>query len=99
VRLTLTAQAFIDLGDISEFGMETWGEAAAQAYVDALTERLNQLIDFPYLGPPDLLMEGIRRLTIRRHVVFYKVMAEEIVIGRMLHATQDHIAHVRQTFP
>lgn len=98
MRLRLTAQAFEDLADISAFGAEMWGEPLARKYAAELAARLARLSEFPLLGPPEPLIDGVRRLSAGRHVAFYKVMGDEIVVGRVLHGARDQVEHIAPDF-
>jgi|SRR4051794_34212153 len=55
-----------------------------------ILQAIEKLADFPYLGRPGR-QEGTRELVITRYpyIVVYGVMANEIVIYRILHTAQN----------
>ena len=94
MRLRITARAFSDIAKIAAFGSEEWGEDVARAYTDRLTARLNQLKTHPELGPADDTQGGFRTLGAGSHMAFYRIETDEVVIVRVLHASQDPSLHL-----
>jgi plasmid stabilization system protein ParE len=57
---------------------------------------MNLLRDTPDRGTPrDDVYPGCRGLVIEQHVVFYRDTEDEIVVGRVLHQSQQPIGKVR----
>ena len=51
---------------------------------------MRALLDHPELGMPrDDLFRGCRGRTVERHVVYYRITDDEIIVGRVLHSGQD----------
>lgn len=51
---------------------------------------MRSLLDYPELGPSrnDLFL-GCRSLATEEHVIFYRVIGDEIIVGRVLHDSQQ----------
>ena len=75
-----------DLLGIATYTLNTWGEEQTVSYIDGLESCCRQLVNNPQLGRAcDQVRPGLRRLEYGRHVVFYRVEANGIVISRILH--------------
>ncbi|MEA2524608.1 MAG: toxin ParE1/3/4 [Thermomicrobiales bacterium] len=56
---------------------------------------MRTLLDYPELGKPrDDLFPGCRNLLVERHIIFYRVTDDEIVVSRLLHVRQDATGNV-----
>jgi toxin ParE1/3/4 len=83
-RLSRLAEA--DLMDIATYTLNTWGEEQAIRYIDALEACCQQLVNKPQLGRAcDHVRVGLRRMEHGRHVVFYRIDVEGILVSRILH--------------
>jgi toxin ParE1/3/4 len=75
-----------DLLGIATYTLKTWGQDQTVSYIDGLEACCRQLVNKPQLGRAcDQVRPGLRRLEYGRHVVFYRVEANGIVISRILH--------------
>lgn len=84
-RFSRRAEA--DLTGIVAFTLRTWGEVQAAEYLDQFESCLQALADNPRLGRAcDYIRPGLRRFEHARHVVFYRLGSEGILISRILHA-------------
>jgi toxin ParE1/3/4 len=89
-RLLLSVEAVADLTDIWHFTASTWGDAQADGYVERVRARLDELVRFPGLGKArDEIAMGLRGLPVERHVPFYVVRPDSIVVRRILHPSRD----------
>lgn len=96
MRVTLSADAVIDLREIIIFGTDRWGHMQARAYVAELRRALMSLADYPRLGSPaEGLGDGLYRLTTARHIAYYRTGQHGIVVMRVLHASRAPERHVR----
>ncbi len=94
-RLVVSERAQSDLIEIWQFSFETWGEAQADRYLDELDAGLRACGDAPDRGRRrDEIRPGYWSLLVRRHVAFYTVTAEEILIRRVLHCSMDPDLHM-----
>ena len=88
----LTPQAEKDLEDIWFYSYEIWSEHQADRYVEILEdtfvnlsfipEQARELVDF---NPP------VRVFPSAKHIIIYRIDAQDIVILRVLGAKQDWI--------
>jgi len=92
--LRLSPQARADLIGIGEYSLRTWGEAQTSRYLDSIQDCMERLIQNPMLGRAcDEVRPGLRRIEEGRHVIFYRVKREWVVINRILH--QSMLPHRR----
>lgn len=83
-RLSHLAEA--DLLEIASYTLSTWGQDQAVRYIDALEACCRQLMNQPEVGRAcDHIRHGLRRMEHGRHVVFYRIEAQGILISRILH--------------
>jgi len=69
---------------------QTWGAEQADRYLDQIDAGLLHLADHPLLGSGyGHIRSGYRKLRIRHHDVFYRVLESEILIVRVLHEDMD----------
>jgi toxin ParE1/3/4 len=64
--------------------------AAADSFIDQLTERFDALCQNPLLGPacPELTQD-LRRFPVFNYVIFYSVEDDALIIERVLHGARD----------
>lgn len=89
----LTDQAYQDLVNLTEYGVENFGRAVAESYHLALTRTFELLADLPALGREAPDHPGHRQFWHGRHVIYYRAEAGEIVIARLLHVAMDATRH------
>lgn len=78
-----------DLIDIW-FAIATDSPLAADCFLNAVSERILQLADFPESGPlrPDIAAQA-RALTIGNYLVLYRIAQKHIEIVRVVHGARD----------
>ena len=82
----LSHQAEADLMDITTYTLSTWGRDQAMRYIDAIEVCCRRLGENPELGRAcDQVRPGLRRMEQGRHVLFYRIAVEGIVVIRILH--------------
>lgn len=81
------------LDDISE--AYVWiapdSEKAAERLLDRIEATIGRLARYPLIGAPrDTLAEGLRSIRVRpfRHLIFYRLQEDEIVLVRLLHGAR-----------
>ncbi len=76
--------------EIHAFSVDRFGRTVADAYLQGLRGCFDRLLDFPAIGRiyPGVTPE-IRVLSYRRHRIFYRVEADQVVIVRVLHERRD----------
>lgn len=86
----LTPRAERDLKDIWLYTAEAWSDEQAEIYVASLEKQFEALADSPYMGAarPDI-EQGYRYFPEGKHLIFYRVENETIVILAVPHASMD----------
>jgi toxin ParE1/3/4 len=81
-----SALARLDLIEIGDYTLDTWGEEQALSYLDGLDECFERLASLPEMGRPcDRIRPGYRRIEYQKHVIFYRIDSEGLFISRILH--------------
>ena len=93
--LILSPQAEMDLTDVLQYTLETWGEAQMHAYGAVLDKALLTLKENPQIGHPrpELSAEH-RTFPAGRHIIVYRVTDSAIYVSRILHERMDIRRHV-----
>ena len=88
--LVYSGEASADNDEVAAFSLERFGPEVAFAHVAGLETSCERLADFPELAAvyPRIRSE-IRCLTYRRHRIFYRIEAGEVLIVRVLHSARD----------
>ncbi len=87
-------QAEQDLTDIWIYTAEEWSLAQADTYIDELAAGTDALSSHPEPGySREDIRAGYRSLNVSQHIMFYKILAEEIQIIRVLHKSVDVQRH------
>ena len=90
-----SSQAEQDLTDIWIYTAEEWSLAQADTYIDEIVAGIDALSLHPEPGySREDIRAGYRSLNVSRHIVFYKILAEEIQIIRVLHKSVDVQGHL-----
>jgi toxin ParE1/3/4 len=88
--LIITPDARADINGIRLYTQQRWGIDQRRRYGARLRQAMRSLLDHPELGPArDDLYPGCRGLLVEQHVVFYRIADDQIVVGRVLHTSQD----------
>jgi len=86
----LRLRAQNNLESIWRYSFEMWGTAQADLYLRALIARIEWLAENPLLGKPrDDVKVGYRSFPEGQHLVFYKIIKQQIDIIGVLHNSQD----------
>lgn len=94
-RLVVSKRARADLLDIWIYSIKNRGETQADRYLDELDAGLRECGAEPECGRHrDEVRPGYRSLHVRRHVAFYTVTADQVLIQRVLHASMDPDLHL-----
>ncbi len=88
-----------DLLAIFLTGMENFGIKRAKQYYLLIEDVFNQLANFPDIGKSqDELFPGALSFSAGSHIVFYRKMADQIEIARVLHKRMDYEKHLNKEF-
>ena len=82
----LSRLARLDLIEIADYTVDTWGADQANRYLDRLEACFRQLAETPEIGRPCATVRpGYRRMEHQKHVIFYRAKKKGVLIGRILH--------------
>ena len=83
-RLVWSPEADEDLILIWRWGAQEWSEEIADRYLFDIERACERLTDDPMLGRArDELIVGIRSLSVRPHIVFYRTAQRQVEIVRV----------------
>ena len=81
-----TADARIDILDISQYTVDRWGETQANLYLAEFSQCFERVEKMPGLGPACFdIHPGLHRIEQGQHVIFYLPVPGGIFICRVLH--------------
>lgn len=92
--MIVSPEARQDLREIEEYIAQD-NPAAALAFVERLTERFTELVDFPNIGRKrDDIRSGYRSIAEGNYVIYYRVLPEVVEIMHVLHGAR----HAKEVF-
>jgi toxin ParE1/3/4 len=94
VRVCLSAIARTDLRSIGRYGARQWGRDRARRYAETIRDQFELLSRYPEIGVVADKLPGIRLRPVGSHVIYYRLDAEEVLVLRVLHASQDVERHI-----
>ena len=90
LRYKFSQKAEADLEAILEYSSQRWGAVQTLAYIDELQDRIVWLTENPQLGRPrDELLAGLRSYPQGRHMLYYAVTDQELLILRIRHQSAE----------
>ena len=89
-HVVLSDRAKSDLLQIYKSGVTAWGRNRANDYYDQITARLNEVAEFPDIGPnrPEI-SDDAQTLLVNKHILLYEASADQIHVLRVLHVRMD----------
>ena len=97
-QVTFRPAAEDDLESISRYGLEAWGEAHSDEYIERITGVLESLAMFPRMGTVHVdLSPDIRSIGVGHHRIFYQVENDRVIVVRILHERMDEDVAVGST--
>ncbi len=96
-ELHYSAKARRDLDAIWDFYLDEYQNTdAAEKIIDAIMADIDQLADFPELGPPLSSIAdvetGYRFLVTGEYLSFYRMEGQDICVDRILYGRRDYIS-------
>ena len=92
---SLSPRARRDLREIWGFTFERWGKDQADRYIVRLHRAIEIVAGNPTRGRScDNLRAGYWRYSAGAHVLFYRLVADQVVIMRVLHQSMDFARHL-----
>jgi toxin ParE1/3/4 len=84
-----------DLRDIWSFTRETWSREQANRYLAKLNGAIAELRKRPALGrPSDDVSPGLLRRNAERHVIYFRILGDQLLVVRVLHDSMQASAHL-----
>jgi toxin ParE1/3/4 len=94
-RLVVSKRARSDLIEIWLYSFKNWGATQADRYLDELEAGMRECGAEPERGRRrDEVRPGYWSILVRRHVAFYTVTADTVLIQRVLHGSMDPDLHM-----
>ena len=91
----LSSAAARDLAGIADYTIQNFGRDQAHRYRDSLNRAFELIAAHPRMGRDQShLRQGYRRHSHASHVIFYRIVDEQIVVMRVLHSAQDPVRHL-----
>lgn len=95
MQYKLSSAAAQDIEEIYLYGYMRFGEAQADIYAAMPEDRIAIICANPRIGRLDSRVNpAVRRFECGRHVVFYDLLEDHILIVRILHGATDYVAHM-----
>ena len=94
-RVELLDAAWQDVDKIADFHLEKVGADSAQRVTDKLLDSVENLAQFPLMGPPhpdpELAVQGYRKLVLTKiYVAVYRVIDNVVLVYRIVNGTTDY---------
>ncbi len=90
LKVIFKEQAIIDLEDIWLYTLHTWSLRQADRYHAMILKEVEFLATHPKSGKDqNHVREGYRSSKIKSHVIFYRIVENELEIIRILHERMD----------
>lgn len=91
MKIHIRSRARVDLKEIWHYSYKNWGIGKADAYMQDLESGINLIADNPHIGfLCDYIRSGYRQYNTNKHMIFYKIQEDKIVIVRILHESMDY---------
>lgn len=88
--LKLSPRAILDLEEIYEYTLLTWGIKQAEKYQDELFDAMLEVASKPTIGSIYYFKKGnYRKLNINKHLIFYRPEDNDCIVIRILHERMD----------
>jgi len=96
MRVEISNDAKLDLSEAESFSRERWGVERTRRYMAELRSRMKLLRRDYTLGTRRLdVNESARSVRAGRHVIFYRVDDDRVLVTRVLHDARDAPRHLR----
>lgn len=95
MKIYIQPKAKRDLKDIWHYSFKKWGLEQAHTYVSDIENGLETIANNPKIGfACDYIRAGYRQYGIRKHMIFYKIHSDRILIVRVLHESMDYKSNI-----
>uniref|UniRef100_UPI0035C97679 type II toxin-antitoxin system RelE/ParE family toxin n=1 Tax=uncultured Sphingomonas sp. TaxID=158754 RepID=UPI0035C97679 len=90
LRLEISDHADADLTEILRHGCATFGDEVGERYFLSFDETFQLLCRYPHIGEVSRVWSGdVRTRVHRSHRLFYRVEAERLFVGRVIHVKRQ----------
>lgn len=90
MQVEIAPAASDDLERILSYSLREHGQRAADTYLAAFHARLELLRDHPEAGERAIgLSSLLRRISFKKHTIYYEVAPDKVLIQRILHQAMD----------
>lgn len=94
-RIKFAKQASLDIDDMYLYGLINFGEDQADLYSEKIQNGLKTIQANPEIGRlVSKVNPAIRRFDFERHVIFYDINDDAILIVRIIHCSMDFVKHL-----
>jgi toxin ParE1/3/4 len=95
-KLHLTPNAKSDLVDIALYTQNKWGKKQRYIYLKIIDDKLHDLSIYPTKGKirPEIHY-NLRSYQVKKHIIYYLVKSDKIVIVNILHERMDSNKHIK----
>jgi toxin ParE1/3/4 len=95
-KYELTNEADADLEDIFDYTVKRHNQDQAIRYLSNIEDVFFQLCKHPNLGRlRNDIKENIFSFSIEKHIIFYKIDTDKLIIIRVLHGSRDMPKHLK----
>ena len=90
MNFKLTNKAYDDLKSIARYTQKTWGPEQRNDYLTQMDTAFHALADNYRLGVScDHIRNGYRKYPVGKHLIFYRIAKNTVIINRILHQSMD----------
>ncbi|WP_415713711.1 type II toxin-antitoxin system RelE/ParE family toxin [Maridesulfovibrio sp.] len=90
MNFKLTNKAYADLKSIARYTQKTWGLAQRNEYLAQMDSAFHSLAGNYRLGVScDHIRNGYRKYPVGKHLIFYHIAKNTVIISRILHQSMD----------
>lgn len=90
LQIVISEEAVVDLNDIWLYTFQTWSKEQADRYYNLIYKEIEFLSQNPASGKKqDHIRPGYRSAKVKSHLIFYKIVDEELEVIRILHQNMD----------
>ena len=94
-KINFTRDAERDLINIFLYGIEHFGPAQAERYLETLNAKIEMAAEHPDYGADyGFVITGVRRFRAVSHAVYYRSTPSGILVLRILHGRMDPARHL-----
>lgn len=94
-KIEFTRDAERDLINIFLYGIENFGPALAEQYLETINAKIEMVAHPPDFGADySFVINGVRRYEVASHAVYYRSTQSGLLVLRVLHGRMDAGRHL-----